>query len=223
MMRLKHVVTGWARGGLGYVTTLLESSGLEVGTTFGPDTGPENLEERLRVAKPVEVSPYLAPFLGVDYLKDKDVTFILRDPMRILNSLYFHGLFHGERSSGVSAAAIRYLRGFEDDYKGRPGQAACAYLRAWLRLAKKNHSGLKCVRVEEGPAELRKHFGLPPSDRYVEPYTNASYCKQNVLPSGLLPQPRESMVNLLIDLGYREGYWAPRGGHAHYVNPDWHC
>jgi hypothetical protein len=223
MMRLKHVVTGWARGGLGYVTTLLESSGLEVGTTFGPDTSWENLEERIEDAKEVEVSPYLVPFLGSPKIRDKRATFVLRDPMRTLNSLYFHGLFHGERPSAVAAFAFNHLPGFEKKFCGKPGQAACSYLWNWLRVSQQNHPALKQLRVEEGPGAIRRHFRLPESDRYVEPYTNISYCKQRIVPSVLPPLSRDGMVRLLVELGYRETYWSPRGGHAHYVNPDWHC
>ena len=54
---MKHVITGWARGGLGYITELVESSGASVGTAFGPDTTAENLEQRLSTAKDYEVSP----------------------------------------------------------------------------------------------------------------------------------------------------------------------
>jgi len=220
-MGLERIVVGWARGGLGYVTKLLEASGCEVGTTFGPDTTWDNLHERVESAKQIEVSPYLVPFLP--QFQDKKVTFVLRDPMRILNSLYYHGMFHGERPSDVAASAFRHLSGFEEKFKGMPGQASCAYLWNWLQTASKNHPNLQQVRVEEGPAKLREHFGLPPSDKYVEPYTNASHCKQLILPSVLPWRSRDGMVRLLVELGYRETFWAPRGGHAHYVNPDWHC
>ena len=32
-----------------------------------------------------------------------------------------------------------------------------------------------------------------------------------------------AMAALLLELGYREDYWRPWGGHAHYVTPEWHC
>lgn len=220
-MRLEHVVTGWTRGGLGYVTKLLKASGCDVGTTFDADTTKENLEQKLQEARTVEVSPYLVPFLP--FFRSQRATFILRDPMRVLNSLYFHGFFHGERHSDVAHFAFKHLPGFEYKFKGKPGQAGCSYLWNWLKAAKSNHAGLEQIRVEEGPAKIRRHFNLPASDRYVEPYTNASYCRQIIIPSDLPPHSKTGMVSLLIQLGYREAYWSPRGGHAHYVNPDWHC
>ena len=222
-MALEQVVVGWARGGLGYVTKLLESSGAEVGTTFGPDTSWENLEERLKAAKPVEVSPFLVPFLSHEGLKAKPTTFVVRDPMRVLNSMYFHGLFHCERPSTVAAFAFQHLPRFKAKFHGMPAQAGCSYLHNWHRTANRSHSNLQRVRVEEGPVRIRKHFGLPPSGAYVEPYVNASYCKQSLVPSVLPQKSRDGIVGLLFNFGYREAYWSPRGGHAHYVNPDWHC
>lgn len=222
---MKHVVLGWARGGLGYVTELLQSSGadIHVGTTFGPDTTAKNLEQRIAAAKDYEVSPYLVPFLNHPAFKDVRVTFIVRDPMRVLNSIYFHGLFHNEKKTLLSEFSFMHLHDFKKQYLGRPGQAACAYLWNWYKLSKDICPQLCTARVEEGPAELRKHFGLPPSDRYVEPYKNTSYCKQTILPSQLPENGKEGVRILLNKLGYHETYWEPRGGHAHYVNPDWHC
>mgnify|MGYP003680756400 FL=1 len=130
---MKHVVLGWARGGLGYVTELLRSSGtdMNVGTTFGPDTTAENLEQRLSTAKDYEVSPYLVPFLKHPAISEANVTFVVRDPMRVLNSIYFHGLFHNEKKTPLSEFSFKHLTGFENRYKGCPGQAICAYL--WKR------------------------------------------------------------------------------------------
>jgi len=222
---MKHVVLGWARGGLGYVTELLRSSGADthVGTTFGPDTTAENLEQRLSTAKDYEVSPYLVPFLGHPAISKVKVTFVVRDPMRVLNSIYFHGLFHNEKQTLLSDFSFKHLTGFKGKYLGCPGQAVCAYLWNWYRLSKERCPQLYTVRVEEGPAVLRKHFGLPPSDKYVEPYKGISYCKQTLLPSQLPENGKEGVRLLLNKLGYRETHWEPRGGHAHYVNPDWHC
>ena len=222
-MALKKIIVGWARGGLGYVTELLKSSGREVGTTFGPDTTLENLAERVSMAKEYEVSPYLIPFLGHKPFAECRTSFVLRDPMRVLNSLYFHGMFHNERSSDVSRSAFAHLPGFRAKFAGKPGQASCAYIWNWFRTAQKNSPKLEIIRVEEGPGAIRRYFGLSEITQYVPPYTNVSYCKQTIVPSVLPPASRDGMVRLLTELGYRETYWAPRGGHAHYVNPDWHC
>ena len=222
---MKHVITGWARGGLGYVTELLRSSGtgIHVGTTFGPDTTVKNLEQRIAAAKDYEVSPYLVPFLKHPAISNANVSFVVRDPMRVLNSIYFHGLLHSEKSTDLSDFLYSNIQGFKSRFQGCPGQAICEYLLLWHNVAKLSAKGVRFVRVEEGPAKLRKHFGLPPSDRYVEPYKGISYCKQSILPSKLPPASKGKVQDLLSFYGYREAWWEPRGGHAHYVNPDWHC
>lgn len=83
---------------------------------------------------------------------------------------------------------------------------------------------IETVRVEEGPAALlkfilRREVEVP----FLPPVVNASGCQQNIVPSMLPPKSRWGMLSLLLELGYRENHWFPRGGHAHYVNPDWHC
>jgi len=86
-MLLKHIVVGWHRGGLGYAGQFLEGCGKSVGYTFGPDFTRSQMEEKLEQAREIEVSPWLVPYLGHPLLKDVPVTFLLRDPMRVFNSL----------------------------------------------------------------------------------------------------------------------------------------
>lgn len=221
---VKQLIVGWNRGGLGYVLKLLSLAGAEVGYTFDRHTTSDNLEERIDQSKALEVSPYLVPFLDHERLRDMPVTFIVRDPMRVLNSLYFYGLFHGERHSTVEEFAFQYLPSFEREYRGKPAQASCSYLNRWLWLARQSRPNLRVIRVEEGPRALLKSFLDFTGDvPYCEPDVNSSGCKQKIVPSDLPEKSGVAMIKLLMQLGYREWMWAPRGGHAHYINPDWHC
>tara|TARA_R110000765_G_scaffold299361_7_gene394259 strand:- start:273 stop:941 length:669 start_codon:yes stop_codon:yes gene_type:complete len=222
---MKHVVLGWARGGLGYITELLRSSGtdIHVGTTFGPDTTAENLEQRLSTAKDYEVSPYIVPFLGHPAFKGVRVTFVARDPMRVLNSLYFLGLFHNEKKSDVARFAYDHVPNLKANYLGCPHQASSFYLWRWLHMGKVNAPHTEIVRLEEGPRQLLSHFNLNNTGKYIDPYKNSSYCKQNIRPSDSLDACNSNMVKLLKTLGYLQDAWFPKGGHAHYINPDWHC
>ncbi len=220
---MKHVITGWARGGLGYITELVESSGASVGTVFGPDTTSDNLEQRIAAAKDYEVSPYLVPFLNRPAFKDVRVTFVARDPVRVLNSLYFLGLFHNEKKSDVASFAYDHVPDLKARFLGCPHQASSFYLWRWLHIGKVNAPHTDIVRLEEGPKFLLDHFKLKNTGKYIDPYKNSSYCKQNILPSDSLDDCNANMVKLLKTLGYLQDAWFPRGGHAHYVNPDWHC
>jgi hypothetical protein len=222
-MSVKQLIVGWNRGGLGYTYELLKRAGVDVGLTFGPDVTLETLRENLATARPYEVSPYVVPFLAHPTLKNVKVTFLLRDPMRVLNSLYFHGLFHSEKNSEVQRSAFKHLDGLRSNYQGRPAQASCFYLNGWLRLAGKHRPGLRCLRIEEGPRVLLEQLTGGCSDLpFLLPTVNASNCKQILVPSRLPKHSSRLMTALLTQLGYREWNWMPRGGHAHYVNADWH-
>jgi len=223
-MPVKQLIVGWNRGGLGYVHQLLTKAGYDAGLTFGPDLTLESFEKKLDTAHQIEVSPYVVPFLDHAALKDTRVFFILRDPMRVLNSLYYHGFFHNERPSSVQNISFAHLPGFANVYRGKPSQAACVYLKRWLELAHTRREGIVNFRVEEGPAALLKGLtgsNAPPP--FVLPDVNSSGCRQTLLPSKLTANSRHLITQLVVKLGYREWSWMPRGGHAHYVNADWHC
>ena len=224
-MRLKQLIVGWNRGGMGYAHELLSKSGCDVGLTFGPGLTLKSMLEKLPEAHQYEVSPYIIPYLGHPELRDVKVVFLLRDPMRVLNSLYFHGLFHNEKNSAVQQYACTHLPTFERKYKGRPAQAACSYINHWFKVAKKERPDMSKVRIEDGPRIVLEQFvghriGAVP---FVTLTKNTSNCKQLVRPSDLPENSKWGMDKLLLNLGYRESIWAPRGGHAHYVNADWHC
>jgi hypothetical protein len=223
-MAMQRLIVGWSRGGLGYITELLNKSGVVAGNTFDHTTSLDNLQERMRQAKPFEVSPFLVPFLGHPALRPIPVTFVLRDPMRIFNSMYFHGLFHSEKFSAVKHAAELHVPGLKE-LQGRPAQSIVAYLDTWLRLARHTRPDIDTLRVETGPMNLIKVLtGQSPNMLpYCPPEVNASYCRQTTLPDKLPNAFRERMTALLLDLGYREDHWRPWGGHAHYVTAEWHC
>lgn len=224
-MSLEHLIVGWNRGALGYVHELLDKTGADVGLTFGPGTTHEEMLAKLPEAHTFEVSPYVVPFLHSDELKHVKVTFIVRDPMRVLNSLYFHGMFHNEKDSPAWQTARTYLHRFEAAFKGKPGQAICSYINHWYRMTKAKRPDSQDIIVEEGPRHLlKKVVGHPVHPiPFVPPTVNASGCKQILVPSKLPDKFRWGMLDLVMKLGYRHWAWDPRGGHAHYVNADWHC
>lgn len=222
---VRQLIVGWSRGGLGYTTELLRATGRDVGQTFDHTTSVDNLADRLAQARPWEVSPFLVPFLTHPLLRDLPVAFVMRDPMRVLNSLYYHGAFHQEKVSPVFYSAQRYLPRIMYELQGRPAQAATAYLIHWLGLAQAARPALTLVSLEQGPqAVLAALTGqVLRSVPFLLPEVNSSYCQQMIRPR-MLPQPAQNgMLNLLLEHGYHESAWFPRGGHAHYLNPDWHC
>ena len=225
MSKLKLIITGWPRGGLGYVTELLRRSGVEVGQTFDESTSSANMEEWLQAAKEIEVSPFLVPWLGWNKLKDIRVIFITRDPMRILNSFHFHGLFHEEKMSAVKQRAYRVFSNFEAIYKGKPIQSAVTYIVNWHAMAVSLCPNLIQLPVEENPSHLlrvilpEKVVAVP----FCPPAVNSSNCRQSLVPSQLPAKEGQNMLSLLMKLGYHTRFWLPCGGHAHYTNADWHC
>ncbi len=230
---MRHLIVGWRRGGMSYIYKCLKSLNMSVGNTFQGTGSLEEAKQKLKQAKPFEVSSDIVPYLSrLDLPDDLQVTFLLRDPMRVLNSLYFLGLFHNERSSEVQTLFKNYLA-TEDistsELIGRPCQFACFYLSFWLdtynALTLKEK---KFLKVESYPLDILKHFKLTNSSQSynamarVRTDCNASNTiyslKFNSLPAHCI----FPMKRMCKDLGYYEPLWNPRGGHAHYVNPEWH-
>lgn len=219
------LIVGWPRGGLGYIANLLRLADQAVGFSFDHTTNYSNLSVRLADANPYELSSALPPFLGHPDLQKSQVFFVVRDPMRVLNSLHFHGSFHCERRTPALMMACKHLPGFQKDYWAKPLQAIVRFMIGWYDLIVSKRPDVKIVRVEDGTIGLLKQLTgevrrpLP----YCEPEFNASGCRQTIVPSHLAPELQRPMRDLLRRLGYLESVWDPRGGHAHYVNPDWHC
>jgi hypothetical protein len=221
----RHLIIGWPRGGLGYTAQLLQRGNQAVGFSFDNTTTYGNLGPRWLAAKQYELSSAIVPFLDHPDLKSAHVTFLVRDPMRVLNSLYFHGAFHCERRTPQLELACRHLSGFQKAYWGKPLQGIVEFLADWFDLALSKRPDAQIVRVELGNKQLLQVLTKNPETAvpFCLPEVNASWCKQKITPSQLPQHSQIKMRNLLKRLGYLESVWDPRGGHAHYVNPDWHC
>lgn len=215
------IITGWTRGGLGYIGELLSSAGHAVvfsDATSIDRTWKTNREEMGRYV----IAPFLSPFIPESV--DKDVVFVLRDPMRVLNSLQFLGLLSEERSTTLYTLLVRSFPGLMKRYRGKPVQLAVAYLYAWYAAAARRPA-TQYVRVEDSPeivlaAITGKSKGKA---RFVARDINCSNCHQTLIPSMLPEESGRLMKYLLRTTGYLDKFWSPRGGHAHFINPDWHC
>jgi hypothetical protein len=217
------LITGWSRGGLGYISKLCQAAGKEVSTCLGPDTNHDNLVDRLKNCAEVEISPYVGHLIDRKELPKRKI-FIVRDPMRVINSIYYHGLLHAEKKTDLYKYVFSNLSDCKDNYHGKPGQCAAAYIHEHLRKYRQRHSSKGMLKVEHGPKHLANVlFGLKRFNWYLPPVVNASNCIQTLTPSMLHDSVRERIVKMLVRLGYRNWKWMPRGQHAHYVNPDWHC
>lgn len=224
-MAPKVVITGWSRGGLGYIYELLRSANQDVGNTFSDVLTEHDFESRLSAARTVEVSSGFVPFMTHPALQHTKFYFVLRDPMRVLNSLTFLGYFRYEKKSYPQKLAVQYLKRGKQ-YRGYPVKFGCYYLLAWLRRYKQNCQRLdrqpKFIRVEMGNQFILNQLGLSNHEAYVDRNINSSYCKQTLVPNVLKQPAKRTMQRLLQISHYRHSLWLPRGGHAHYINPDWH-
>lgn len=218
----QHLIVGWPRGGLGYIGQLLQRSGYGVGYSFDHTTTYDSIAAKLAEAKPYEISSAIVPFLDHPALKEATVTFLTRDPMRVLNSLYFYGLFHGERRTLQLEMACKHLAGFQKNYKGKPAQAIVEFVVSWLHMAKTKRQDLRFHRVESGNKALISFLTEDPSATipFCLPYVNASNCLQRIKLQNLPEHSRNKMQNLLQDLRYLYWLWNPRAQQPHYVNSD---
>ena len=222
------IVTGWSRGGLGYVADLLRTYGHKVDQSLflscAEDMDTQAAIQRTSVG--FEVSSLAVPHLDRECFAGCEIYFILRDPMRVLNSLNFLGTFSEERIGGLREIVYSCMPEIYRQFRGRPVQATAAYIVSWLQLAdKKSNQQLKLVRLEDGPAKIMEQLTgqKVKVTKYSSPTVNSSGCCQTLLPSMLPDSVRSKMLTMLHQLGYKERIWFPRGGHSHYVNPDWHC
>jgi len=220
----RHLIAGWPRGGLGYIGQLLQRSGYEVGYSFDATTTYDSIESRWAQAKQYEISSAVVPFLDHPALKQATVTFLVRDPMRVLNSLYFHGLFHSERKTVQLDMACKHLVGFQKNYKGKPAQAIVEFVVSWLHMAKTKRQDMRFYRVESGNKTLIEFFTEDSAAvvPFCLPYVNASNCLQSIRLQNLPEHSRKKMQEFLHDLRYLYWSWNPRGQQPHYVNSDWY-
>ena len=230
---MKHLIVGWRRGGLSYMYQCLKALNMSVGNTFQGTASVEEARHRLKQTKPFEVSSDILPYLSsLDLPDDLQITFLLRDPMRVLNSLYFLGLFHNERKSEVQTLFRKYLATQEvsvSDLVGRPCQFACFYIGFWLdKYNALDLENKQFLKIESYPLQLLEHFKLTNSP---QSFNAMSSVRTDCRSSGTIYSIKFSdlpahctlpMKKMCKDLGYYQPLWNPRGGHAHYVNPEWH-
>jgi len=219
----KTLITGWCRGGMGYIADLCRLAGKEVSMALGPDTDHDNLKDKLKECAEVEISPYVAHLIGRPELPERKF-FVVRDPMRVINSIYYHGLLHTEKKTDLYKYVFTHLEDCKQNFHGKPGQCVSVYVHEYLRLYRRFNPTKSMVRIESGPKSLaRTLLQIEDFNEYIKPTVNSSYCKQILRPSLLHDSVRNRILRMLTNLGYREWAWLPRGQHAHYVNPDWHC
>lgn len=221
--KCKRLILGWPRGGLGFVRELLQTHGYVVGCTFDHTTTHSNFAVKFQSAAAYEISVGAVPFLSRPELQQTAVTFVVRDPMRVLNSLNFHGTFHGEKETPALDLACRHLNNFKQQHWQRPRQAIVAFLLGWLGTAEQHRPNIEFLRVEESPAVILQQLTgqRPAKIRYCPFDINASNCQQTFTPARLPATAQNAMRDLLRRFGYLPSVWNPRGGHAHWVTPDW--
>ena len=184
----------------------------------------QNLEEKIKKAKSVEISSSVVPFINEPCFYDVNKIFITRDPMRVINSLVFHGMFH------INSPATAFLH---DNVKNIVknvdiNYTTCSYVYSWWQFL--YAEDLKIFRLEDAPITLLDNLkscgmSLHYNDKtlpYVPATVNSSYCKQLLRPSNLHADYQAKILTMLQKLQYHERVWLPRGGHAHYVTPEWH-
>lgn len=224
---MRTIITGWSRGGLSYIKTLLELAGNNVGTNFDQLVQGKSLTDILANTQDIEVSSLVVPFLNNSEFNNTIKIFITRDPMRVINSLVFHNRFHIH--SPYTAFMHDNIRTMVKSVN--PVITSCSHIYHWWDLINNqvyNKPGV--IKLEERPVHILDNLNhVDPQITYnvkaipfVPGTINSSYCKQLITPSGLPVEFKDYIVNLLQNLKYHERVWLPRGGHAHYVTPEWH-
>lgn len=227
----KLLIVGSFRGGLGYVRELLTRAGYVVGDTFDRKTNPGNVVELAARALPIEVSPYVVPYLGQQVLADRKIVYILRDPRLVIGSLLRVGYPHklvGPRPTWYEIAC-QALNDYADKFgaEGCEADAALSLVHNWMKLAGTFRPDLVSVQLEAGPLAVLQTIVDWPREKYV-PYCptdiNGGGHVVNLTGAGRQPETFQADLQTLLGL---HGYYAmrlmPKGGHAHYTNPSWHC
>lgn len=224
---MRTIITGWSRGGLSFVKTLLEVAGNNVGANFDHTLTENNFTRILAKAQDIEVSSAVVPFLNRSEFHNTIKIFITRDPMRVINSLMFHNRFN--INSPHTAFMHDNIRNIRKSIN--PLVTTCSHIYHWWDLINNQvYSKSHVVTLEEYPADLLKKLQKadskivynPKQLPYVPGTINSSYCKQLITPSLLPVEYKDFTIRLLQQLHYHERVWLPRGGHAHYVTPEWH-
>lgn len=215
------LITGWKRGGLGYVCESLKAAGFDVGTTFTDVTTESSVQERIADAKEIEVSSNIVPFLAMDCFNESEKFFALRDPMRVVNSLMFLGQLHNEKPSNLYTLMSSQDR--FDEYRKRPEALVCYYVYFWFLLfCDKTVGTPNFFKVENGSNIILRKLGLKADSKFFAKKVNASNCKQLLTPASIPAEFKETIVSLLRETGYRGPVWLPRNNQQHFISSDLH-
>lgn len=221
-MKCKTVITGWYRGGLGYVHKLLNLSGIDAGLTFADVVNIAEFEDRLDKAKEVEIAPSFPTFLSHPAMGGVKAFFVLRNPMRVYNSLFHAGLFHNEKDTIPFQFSWNTIPEFPQ-YRGMPSQATAQYVYSAYRLYCVNRfPEINLVRIEDGPAKLLNDLGFKVDKiPFLYPDVNASNCLQTSRYYNFLPHSRDLMMSIMQKTGYYSDSWHEKSGDAHHVSDMW--
>jgi hypothetical protein len=221
-MALKHIVVGWHRSGFNYAARFLSSCQLQVGFTFDSTTTPQNIAQKVARAREIEMSPWLVPFLNHEALRGIPVTFMLRDPMMVYNSLVHYGHFQGPKSTELEDFVNRTINKFKVSFGGRPKQAPVAYLTTWYNVAQNYVKDLRKIQVEYFPYAAIAHFNSERKDvPFICPHADATDYIPGTTLSKLPDRVQKPMRDLLTVTNYYYPNTAPPFGSPHYMRSDW--
>jgi len=214
------VITGFSRGGLGSVFNALVESLCDVGASFNGVSSENEVKERLDKAKRIEVASDVLPFLGMEEFKQTKVKFILRDPLRVINSLLFTGRFHNERVS----TAYLFLSKQNDfsKYQRSPLDLACYYVLSWLKCFSDLTNDKKVFKVERDIKKICSTLESSSDNLFFLKPANRSGCKQKIKLQDLSYEFIDSIRTVMLQTGYMNNFWLPRVDHDNFINPDWH-
>ena len=218
----RGLLLGWPRGGLGYVSCLLQQDNCEVGFSLDASTTQSNSVDRWRQGKAFELSSAAVPFCCEFAAQAVPAVFIARDPMRVLNSLLYHGLFQANVLTPWFRKAAQHLPGFAQHALKNPILAASWFILSWFDIFRQHYPQGEIVRVEESGYQVMRKVRGPFRRKFYActPDTNASNCRQVLTLDDLPQDSRPQMKNLLAHLNYETSPFSPRGCHAHYHTPE---
>lgn len=218
------LITGFFRGGLGFVADTLRHAGYDIGTTMSADVEWQNFSKSFASFHAVEISSYAVPFLGAPELASTVVLFVTRNPMSVLPSLIGTGFGRADLEDERFDFVAKHLPKFRE-LRGDPIHASTSYMHNWHKLARIHRPKMKRLRVEDGPYRLLKWL----NPEFSGPTTYRPTIRGAASHAGIgsvrgISEEREFAIRKVCrELGYENSVWAPFGGHAHYTNPDWHC
>jgi len=226
-MHIEHVITGASRSGLAYVRDILQRCRVASGITFQVPDPDRHAAQLCQYAYRTELGHTLVPLLSRPELAGARVTYLLRDPLRVYNSLMFLGRFAADYSDPMFYRYVaRQLPAIAHEFAGCPGQATCHYILEWYAMARRLAGDrLQVVQVEQPPGDLLAALGYPrrwASLIEVDPRANASGCRQQHGHQDLPTRFRQRLRGLARQHGYVHPVWQPRGGHAHWCSSEWH-